>query len=124
MPSGTHLSPSAVGMEVGTGSGLRYEVCRQVVHFDLPPFNLLNLAFSLQAPYAAHLILLAQTRQADREEVRTRSRRQAPSPGQGHLNPDGVCDAPRAFGYCSAEPPSPAPLPNRRCRVHLPPGAV
>ena len=31
------------------------------------PFILLNLAFSLQAAYAAPLILLAQTRQADRD---------------------------------------------------------
>lgn len=38
-------------------------------HFDLYPFILLNLAFSLQAAYAAPLILLAQTRQADRDKV-------------------------------------------------------
>ncbi len=36
--------------------------------FDLYPFILLNLAFSLQAAYAAPLILLAQTRQADRDK--------------------------------------------------------
>ena len=35
--------------------------------FDIYPFILLNLAFSLQAAYAAQLILLAQTRQADRD---------------------------------------------------------
>jgi uncharacterized membrane protein len=35
--------------------------------FDLYPFILLNLAFSLQSAYAAPLILLAQTRQADRD---------------------------------------------------------
>ena len=40
-----------------------------IVHFDLYPFILLNLAFSLQAAYAAPLILLAQTRQADRDKV-------------------------------------------------------
>ena len=39
--------------------------------FDLYPFILLNLAFSLQAAYAAPLILLAQTRQADRDKVYT-----------------------------------------------------
>jgi len=39
------------------------------VHFDLYPFILLNLAFSLQAAYAAPLILLAQTRQADRDKA-------------------------------------------------------
>ena len=38
-------------------------------HYDLYPFILLNLAFSLQAAYAAPLILLAQTRQADRDKA-------------------------------------------------------
>lgn len=38
-------------------------------HFDVYPFILLNLAFSLQAAYAAPLILLAQTRQADRDKA-------------------------------------------------------
>ena len=42
-----------------------------VTHFDLYPFILLNLAFSLQAAYAAPLILLAQTRQADRDKAHT-----------------------------------------------------
>lgn len=37
--------------------------------FDTYPFILLNLAFSLQSAYAAPLILLAQTRQADRDKV-------------------------------------------------------
>lgn len=40
-----------------------------IVHFDLYPFILLNLAFSTQAAYAAPLILLAQTRQADRDKA-------------------------------------------------------
>lgn len=40
-----------------------------VANFDLYPFILLNLAFSLQAAYAAPLILLAQTRQADRDKA-------------------------------------------------------
>ncbi len=39
------------------------------VRFDPYPFILLNLAFSVQAAYAAPLILLAQTRQADRDKV-------------------------------------------------------
>lgn len=38
-------------------------------HFDPYPYILLNLAFSTQAAYAAPLILLAQTRQADRDKV-------------------------------------------------------
>jgi len=40
-----------------------------VVKFDVYPFILLNLAFSLQGAYAAPLILLAQTRQADRDKA-------------------------------------------------------
>ncbi len=40
-----------------------------IVTFDLYPFILLNLAFSLQAAYAAPLILLAQARQAERDKI-------------------------------------------------------
>lgn len=43
------------------------------VSFDVYPFILLNLAFSLQAAYAAPLILLAQTRQADRDKAHARA---------------------------------------------------
>jgi uncharacterized membrane protein len=39
-----------------------------VLHWDPYPFILLNLGFSLQAAYAAPLILLAQTREADRDK--------------------------------------------------------
>jgi uncharacterized membrane protein len=39
-----------------------------VEHWDPYPFVLLNLAFSTQAAYAAPLILLAETRQADRDK--------------------------------------------------------
>ncbi len=42
-----------------------------VHHWDPYPFILLNLAFSTQAAYAAPLILLAQTRQADRDKLAT-----------------------------------------------------
>jgi uncharacterized membrane protein len=42
-----------------------------LTQFDLYPFILLNLAFSLQAAYAAPLILLAETRQADRDQAHT-----------------------------------------------------
>jgi len=40
-----------------------------LTQFDVYPFILLNLAFSLQAAYAAPLILLAATRQADRDKA-------------------------------------------------------
>ena len=52
-----------------------------VNHWDPYPFILLNLLFSTQAAYAAPLILLAQTRQAERERVKseafTRPRRRS-----------------------------------------------
>lgn len=44
----------------------------KIIHghpFDAYPFILLNLLFSTQAAYAAPLILLAQTRQADRDKA-------------------------------------------------------
>jgi uncharacterized membrane protein len=40
-----------------------------VHHWDPNPFIMLNLIFSTQAAYAAPLILLAQTRQADRDKI-------------------------------------------------------
>ena len=60
----------------------RYIICQTVLviawiavnaaavryRWDPYPFILLNLAFSTQAAYAAPLILLAQTRQADRDK--------------------------------------------------------
>jgi uncharacterized membrane protein len=39
------------------------------LQWDPYPYILLNLAFSLQAAYAAPLILLAQTRQAERDKT-------------------------------------------------------
>jgi uncharacterized membrane protein len=39
--------------------------------WDVYPFIALNLLFSLQAAYAAPLILLAQTRQADRDKLQS-----------------------------------------------------
>lgn len=40
-----------------------------IAHWDVYPFILLNLVFSTQAAYAAPLILLAQTRQAERDKL-------------------------------------------------------
>ena len=40
-----------------------------VHHWDPEPFILLNLGFSTQAAYAAPLILLAETRQAERDKM-------------------------------------------------------
>ncbi|EIK94573.1 hypothetical protein PMM47T1_20828 [Pseudomonas sp. M47T1] len=44
-----------------------------LVTFDVYPFILLNLAFSLQSAYAAPLILLAQTRQAARDKAQSQA---------------------------------------------------
>ena len=54
---------------VGIWMVLNMLVFTKTIHFDEYPFILLNLAFSLQAAYAAPLILLAQTRQADRDKA-------------------------------------------------------
>jgi uncharacterized membrane protein len=42
-------------------------------HFDAYPFIFLNLVFSALAAYAAPFILLAETRQADRDRARARA---------------------------------------------------
>lgn len=42
-----------------------------IQHWDPYPFILLNLAFSTQAAYAAPLILLAETRQAERDKMQS-----------------------------------------------------
>lgn len=47
-----------------------------VHHWDPYPFILLNLCFSVQASYAAPLILLAQNRQDDRDRVSLEQDRQ------------------------------------------------
>ena len=47
-----------------------------VHHWDAYPFILLNLFFSVQASYAAPLILLAQNRQDDRDRVAIEQDRQ------------------------------------------------
>jgi len=47
-----------------------------VYHWDAYPFILLNLFFSVQASYAAPLILLAQNRQDDRDRVAIEQDRQ------------------------------------------------
>ncbi|HXA29477.1 MAG TPA: DUF1003 domain-containing protein [Candidatus Angelobacter sp.] len=57
-----------VGQTVVVGAWILINAL-SIVHFDLYPFILLNLMFSLQAAYAAPLILLAQTRQADRDKA-------------------------------------------------------
>jgi uncharacterized membrane protein len=44
-------------------------VVMAALRWDIYPFILLNLAFSLQGAYAAPLILLAQARQADRDKA-------------------------------------------------------
>jgi uncharacterized membrane protein len=57
-----------VGQTVVVAFWIVFNVLSFVHHFDPRPFILLNLIFSTQAAYAAPLILLAQTRQADRDK--------------------------------------------------------
>ncbi len=55
------------------------------LRWDPYPFILLNLAFSTQAAYAAPLILLAQTRQADRDKVAAHSMAQIADRQRQHV---------------------------------------
>ena len=57
-----------VGQTVVVGIWILLNTVALVAHWDPYPFILLNLVFSTQAAYAAPLILLAQTRQADRDK--------------------------------------------------------
>lgn len=58
-----------IGQTVLVGLWIAVNVIAVSLRWDPYPFILLNLAFSLQAAYAAPLILLAQTRQADRDKA-------------------------------------------------------
>jgi uncharacterized membrane protein len=56
------------GQTVGVIAWIAVNAVAVGLRWDPYPFILLNLAFSTQAAYAAPLILLAQTRQADRDK--------------------------------------------------------
>jgi uncharacterized membrane protein len=58
-----------IGQSIVVVFWIALNVTAVVQHWDPYPFILLNLAFSTQAAYAAPLILLAQTRQAERDKV-------------------------------------------------------
>ena len=58
-----------LGQTIVVALWILFNTIALVHHFDPMPFILLNLIFSTQAAYAAPLILLAQTRQADRDKV-------------------------------------------------------
>ena len=83
---GVHYDPEAFGrFSARTLGTARFLVIQTVVvaiwialniigwfgKWDPYPFILLNLAFSTQAAYAAPLILLAQSRQAERDRVQS-----------------------------------------------------
>jgi uncharacterized membrane protein len=57
-----------IGQTILVGVWIAVNAAAVALRWDPYPFILLNLAFSLQAAYAAPLILLAQTRQADRDK--------------------------------------------------------
>ena len=58
-----------VGQTVGVALWIMANAIAVSLRWDPYPFILLNLAFSTQAAYAAPLILLAQTRQAERDKI-------------------------------------------------------
>ena len=58
-----------IGQTIVVALWIAFNSVALVHHFDPRPFILLNLIFSTQAAYAAPLILLAQTRQADRDKL-------------------------------------------------------
>jgi len=58
-----------VGQTIVVAAWIVFNTVALIHHFDPRPFILLNLIFSTQAAYAAPLILLAQTRQADRDKM-------------------------------------------------------
>lgn len=62
-----------VGQTVIVALWIVVNVVALSLRWDPYPFILLNLAFSLQAAYAAPLILLAQTRQASRDRAMSES---------------------------------------------------
>jgi uncharacterized membrane protein len=88
-PGGPQYDPDAFGRfaegiarYLGTGRYLAIQtvvviiwisinIAAVALRFDPYPFILLNLMFSTQAAYAAPLILLAQTRQTDRDKAET-----------------------------------------------------
>ncbi len=57
-----------IGQTVVVAAWIGLNAAAAVWRWDPYPFILLNLMFSLQAAYAAPLILLAETRQADRDQ--------------------------------------------------------
>ena len=58
-----------IGQTIIVAAWIVFNSIALIHHFDPRPFILLNLIFSTQAAYAAPLILLAQTRQADRDKL-------------------------------------------------------
>jgi uncharacterized membrane protein len=58
-----------IGQTVIVAAWIALNSVALIHHWDPKPFILLNLIFSTQAAYAAPLILLAQTRQADRDKL-------------------------------------------------------
>jgi len=57
-----------VGQTIVVAAWIALNVVGGIHHWDPAPFIALNLIFSTQAAYAAPLILLAQTRQAERDK--------------------------------------------------------
>ena len=85
---------------------------RPALRFDQYPFIFLTLALSLQASYAAPLILLAQNRQDDRDRVIIRAGPQAERSGPSPTPSSSPARSPRC-GWASARwPPATSSAPS------------
>jgi len=58
-----------IGQSAFVAGWIALNILMLTYHWDPYPFIALNLVFSLQAAYAAPLILLAQSRQAERDKL-------------------------------------------------------
>lgn len=65
--------PFIIGQTVVVALWVALNVTAVVRHWDPYPFILLNLMFSVQAAYAAPVIMMSQNRQADRDRYQARS---------------------------------------------------
>lgn len=65
--------PFIIGQTVLVASWLALNLVAWVRHWDPYPFILLNLMFSVQAAYAAPIIMMSQNRQAERDRYQAQA---------------------------------------------------
>jgi uncharacterized membrane protein len=65
--------PFIIGQTVVVAAWVLLNLVAWVRHWDPYPFILLNLMFSVQAAYAAPVIMMSQNRQADRDRYQAKA---------------------------------------------------